>query len=468
MMKQFAKHTLLKPVVALSMLLAPVAVTSALAQDYQHPRDMQMPDNHFQMPNPAHFQQTLNNGLVAYVVPDNRVPMVTISAFVRAGKISDDKEGAIEALISAMRHEGSSEYSAADFHTALKHMVADYQVVLHDEWTDISINVPKDDYRAALPLIAEIITNPAISKAAINRASKGGAVDAPAGGIYDGSMGVAVDKFHDILYRGHAYGYKPTAADYKRLKTRDLEALHKKMFVAKNMTLAVSGDIDPVKVSADIQKWFGPLSDAAAPQIKSVAALTDKPAAQYHYAADKLLTWVVAGHSLPQISGDERPALELMNYILGGGHFWTRMFIVTRDKYGLSNDASGYIVEHWNGSGSYSFHTSSRHDVLKTNVHNMMAEAKRIREGLVTDEELMIAKNALADGVYEDLFNGGTATARTFALSQLRYGQHDLLKSYEQRVRAVSRDQVLAAAKKYIRLDQMQTVLVGQNIQLND
>jgi len=80
----------------------------------------------------------------------------------------------------------------------------------------------------------------------------------------------------------------------------------------------------------------------------------------------------------------------------------------------------------------------------------------------VTDHELFVAKGALADGTFPVRYLDGYALTRSFALERLRYTNHDRSASYVQRVRAVSKEDVLNAARKYLRPDNFQTVLLGE------
>jgi predicted Zn-dependent peptidase len=68
----------------------------------------------------------------------------------------------------------------------------------------------------------------------------------------------------------------------------------------------------------------------------------------------------------------------------------------------------------------------------------------------------------LADGEFPVRYLDGYALARSFALERLRYGNHERSASYVQRVRAVSEDDVLDAARKYLRPDNMQVILFGE------
>ena len=171
---------------------------------------------------------------------------------------------------------------------------------------------------------------------------------------------------------------------------------------------------------------------------------------QHTFPADKLQSWLVFGHELPEVSLADQAALEVMNYILAGGHLYTRMTVETRYRYGYTNDASGFLEPRWFGPGSYTFRSYSRHDVIKPIFQNMMTEIERIQEEEVTDEELFIAKGALAEGSFQIRYLDGYAIARNFAIERLRYGDHSRSANYIDRIRAVSKEDVIEAANKFI------------------
>ena len=78
------------------LLLAALIVAPASSQDLTHPRDMGLPDSDYTRPDPADFQLALENGLIAYIAAADQVPLVTMSAFIRAGKVSDEKQGSAD------------------------------------------------------------------------------------------------------------------------------------------------------------------------------------------------------------------------------------------------------------------------------------------------------------------------------------------------------------------------------------
>jgi len=444
----------------------------ANGQELTHPLDMKLPASSYQRPDPADLQLSLDNGLIAFIARADQVPLVTLSAFVRAGMVDDDKQGAIESLANALKISGPEGMDPGEFKTLLEHMTADYTVLVHDEWLEITLNVPSEDLHRALPLFAGILRSPQITMGNIEQAAMQAAPAATdlsgesGAALYEGSLDAAVRQFHDQIYAAHPYARRPDSAEFAELTVDDIARFHAKFFVPGNITLAIAGDIDLDDSHTAILDLFGDWTAADAPEPPRIPAVRAMQSAQHHFTANKLQSWLVFGHALPQIPLEDQAALEVMNYILAGGHLWTRMTVETRYKYGYTNDASGFIEDKWFGPGSYSFRSYSRPEVIKAIYDNMMDEVIRIRSEQVSDEELFVAKGALADGAFQVRYLDGYSSTRNFALEQLRYGNHDRSASYLRRVRAVDADDVLEAARKYLHPDEMQVVLVGRPAQL--
>jgi zinc protease len=170
---------------------------------------------------------------------------------------------------------------------------------------------------------------------------------------------------------------------------------------------------------------------------------------------------LVLGSVLPVVPREDEAALEVMNYILGGGHFDTRLFREARDKRGLTNDASGFLEPAVSGPGTYTFRTYGRPGAVRLLLHLTLAEIERMRAAPVTEEELFVARGALADGVFAIRYRDGWATARSFAEEHARYGDPSWSDAYPERVRAVTAADVLSAARTYLHPERMTIVLVG-------
>lgn len=451
-----------------------VTTSTVAAQDLTHPMRMGLPGSDFKRPSPSDFQLTLDNGLSIFVAEARQVPLVTLSAFIRAGLVDDGQQGSAETLLDSLRSSGTATLPADAFTDALKQMTADFTVEMHDEWTEVTLNVPTEDLEKALAIFAELLRMPGISTANIDRAAESakpdaddlGGEDGPA--LYEGSLNAAVGKFYDVLYGDHPYGTQPSVDDFKNLNVADVVKFHSTYFVPGNMVFAIAGDIDADAINTMIVEQFDDWRSGAVPEAKEMPAVQLKGSRQHSFPAGKLQSWLVFGHELQQVADDDKAALEVMNYILAGGHLWTRMTIETRYKYGYTNDASGFLEDKWFGPGGYNFRSYSRPEVIKAIYDNMMEEIFRIQSEEVSDEELFVAKGALTEGNFQVRYLDGYRIARNFALEKLRYGDHDRSATYVERIRAVTAKDVLAAAVKFLRPDDMQVILVGQPEELLD
>ena len=86
----------MKPL-TISLFFAILLAPPVLSQELTHPTELGLPESRYERPDPARYAHELDNGLVAYVAEASRVPLVTMSAFVRAGLVSDAVQGSAEA-----------------------------------------------------------------------------------------------------------------------------------------------------------------------------------------------------------------------------------------------------------------------------------------------------------------------------------------------------------------------------------
>jgi zinc protease len=463
-------YSLVRPII-ISIIFCLKMFSLSSAQDYTHPRDMNLPKSAFERPNAHDYQVKLKNGLVAYLVEDHTVPLVSLTAIVHAGKADGSKQGAAEVLAEVLQKKGAASMYAGGFKISLDNMAADYRVSITQEMTEITLNVPAGDTWGALLLLAQTLRDPAISADVITimrkRSSNEGSPSEKATGesrpvLYEGSLTAALQRFESILFANHPYGKHPNALDYRRLTVDDIRSFHRKFFIPANTVLAISGDFSAQELQLAFQQNFGDWQQAPVPNRSVVPEVKTSESRQIHtYESPKLQAWMVLGHELPTVPLADLAALQVMNYILGGGHFDTRLFRETRDKRGLTNDDSGFLEPYWHGPGTYTFRTYGRPEVIHLLAELTLNEIDRIRSELVSEKELFVAKNALAAGEFEMKFENGHTTARTFAEEWLRYGNHKASVSYRERVRAVTAQDVFAAAQKYLHPERMQMVLMG-------
>ncbi|MEE8134563.1 MAG: pitrilysin family protein [Gemmatimonadales bacterium] len=436
----------------------------AAAQQVPPPRQMGFEALEFQIPDTARFEFTLENGLVGFAVREARAPIVKFSAFARAGTGDGNKRGVAEALVASMRR-GPCWMGPNRFAEVMDRMAGQLSITMTANMTVVSLNVPAEDVSQGLRVFAGILRAPCIERSLLEDFAQNGVSSAtpPTGAsIEDGSMERAVELFNRRLFTGHRYSDEITAADAAAITVDDLQDYHQDFINPSNLVLAVSGDFDIVGMVREIDQRFADWERRRAPTLRSGSNIDMPSRATYEYSAGKLQTWIVMGHELPRVSPGDIPALQVMNYILGGGHFDTRLFRETRDKRGLTNDATGFLELNMRGPGTYTFRTYGRHEVARELVDIVFAEIERMQTELVSEEELFVAKGALSDGDFAMRFQDGHAVARTFAEELIKYGTFRHLFRYVRRVRSVSAEDVQRAARRYLHPERMTVVVLGR------
>ena len=428
-----------------------------------HPTEMDLAAPSFERPDPTRLRTILDNGLATYVVEDDVVPLVTVGAVIGAGWAHDTRQGSAEVLAQVLRARGPGTRSGGDFRSALERMVAQLAVTQTPEETSIELNVPREDWAEALALLADLVRTPALSDADVRAAASRVPSRQPGEtGAYDGSLATAVERMTEHVFRDHPFGEAPSPLALRTLNGAAVQAYHRAHYVPANVVVWVAGAVETDEARAALEQAFADWEPAPLPEEVDVPAISaDDDRELIVFPVDKLQAWLVLGHALPPVPLEDEAPLQVMNYVLGGGHFDTRLFRATRDRRGLTNDDSGFLEPGFRGPGVYTFRTYGRPDVLHLLLHLTLQEIDRIRAEPVTEEELFVAKGALADGEYTLGFRDGPATAATLAREWLRHGDHARSGSYQDRIRSVTVEDVLDVAVRYLSPERMDAVLVG-------
>lgn len=442
---------------ALALLLLVGFPATLGAQDYTHPREMDLPEPGFERPDPAALRLSLDNGLTAYVAEDHRAPLVTLTAFV-AGGSADGAPGEASAVASALRR-GPAALERGAFREALDEMAAAWAVRQTHEEIEVSLDVPAEDAWRALDLFAATLRSPAFERAggvAAGRVSPVEGID------WESSLAGAVAAFEHALWEGHRFGRGADADARDAARSGGAERWHAAHLVPANVTLAVSGHFEAGEARRRVRAAFGDWPEAERPELARFPVPgTPVPRRVLQAPADKLQGWVVIGHELPPVPVEEQAALDVMNYILGAYHLDARLFRESRELRGLTNDNSAFLEPGVRGPGTYTFRTYGRPEAVRLLVDITFRELQRIRDTRATEEELFVAKGALVDGTWASRYATGHAAARSYALEWLRHGDHERSSDYPDRIRAVTLADVQDAARAWIHPERMLVAVVG-------
>ena len=168
---------------------------------------------------------------------------------------------------------------------------------------------------------------------------------------------------------------------------------------------------------------------------------------------------IVLGHNGVARGNPDYYAIQVMNYILGGGGFSSRAMDSIRNERGLAYSVYSYFAAE-KSHGSFQFVMQTKNDMASEAIRIAKEEMRRMREQLVDESELNDAKDYLI-GSFPLRFDTNRKVASF--LAQVEYYQLglDYPERYSDYIRKVTRDDVARVAKQYLRPDDLITVIVG-------
>jgi zinc protease len=263
----------------------------------------------------------------------------------------------------------------------------------------------------------------------------------------------------------HPYGYTEIGTEASvRALTRDAMMTYwKQNFVPNNAALVVAGDITMAELRPLAEKVFGAWqrgmpampSLAAAATTQARIIIVDRPGApqtQLRFGA------IGAPRSVPEFQ-----AIQIMNTELGG-LFSSRINMNLREEHGYTYGAgSGFDFRR--GAGPFQIATGVRTDVTAPAVTEILKEVRAMASAPMTAEQLERAKDSRTQTLPAG-FQTSQAAAASFAQLYVYDLGLDYYSHVAERVNAVTADQALAAAKKYLLPERMVIVAVGDRAKI--
>ena len=277
----------------------------------------------------------------------------------------------------------------------------------------------------------------------------------------DQRLVIAERAFRNIVYGKHPYHYPVIGREetVSKIGRDEIAAFHRDFYRPNNTILTIVGDLSEKEATALAAKYFGKWEQRPVPFPKIAPPVPF--AAKKTELIDKELAQatVVLGHVGVERSNPDYYAVSVMNYILGGGGFSSRMLADIRDNRGLVYSIySRFDANRQPGDFQVSLQTKS----ASTNdaIDGVLQQINKIRSGPVTDTEISEAKAYLVGSFPLRLDTTGKLAAILSAAEFYKLGL-DYLKKYPEYINKVTKEDVLRAAQKYLHPDQYALVVVG-------
>ncbi|ARN79798.1 M16 family metallopeptidase [Methylocystis bryophila] len=399
-------------------------------------------------------------GVEAWLVESYAVPLVALEFAVGGGASQDPQgKGGLASLLAGLLDEGAGPYDSRAFHRKVEdlaihlgfgadrdHLSGHFQSLTRtlDEGFELfgfSLNEPRFEAEAVARVRGQLA-------ASIRREANDP----------DAMVGKA---FREAAFPGHAYG-RPLRGDLEtleRLERDDIEALRGKLFARDNVKIAVVGAIDAATLARKLDAVFGawPQSPQLEPTPEvAVANVGERRVIELDVPQS---TFRFGRGGVAKADPDYFAAV-VVNHVLGGGVFSSRLFTEVREKRGLAYSVYSHLQDYRHTAAMFGA-AATKNERAGETLGVIEEECRRLAAEGPTPEELDKAKKYLI-GSYALRFDTSTKIASQLVRLQLDGDEPSYLDTRNEKIEAVTLDHARAVAKRLLGDGSLLVAVVGK------
>lgn len=407
-------------------------------------------------------ERTSPGGIVFWHMEEPSIPMVALEVSVAGGAALDPAENAGAAnMAMSLMDEGAGERGASAFAAEAERLSARFGFSASRDRVSVSARMLVENLDASAGLMAEALASPRFDAEAVERVR--GQILSNLASEETDPRDVAGKAWYARAFPGHPYG-RPTDGtpdSVAALTREDLVAAHGRLLNRARATVGVVGALDAEAAGVLVDTVLAGLP-AEAP---SEAALPASPAAAPPPGVEIVdlpvpQSQVILGHAgLDRDDPDYIPAY-VMNYVLGGGGFSSRLMTEVREKRGLAYGVYAYLAD-LEGAPLYISGVATANDRVAESIEVIRAEWARMASEGVSDEELAKAKQYLT-GAFPLRFDTNAKIARFMVAAQEAGLGVDYVEIRNGLIEAVTREDIARVAARVLQPQALSVIVVGQ------
>jgi len=401
----------------------------------------------------------LKNGLKLFLVEDHDYPTINIRAMVHTGSVFEppSKIGLAAIVGEVIRTGGTTSRTGDEIDKELETMAATVETGISQNSGYIMVSVLREDIGKALEILADLLINPAfrenkielakiMQKTIISRRN-------------DDIMEIANREFSKLIYgKDSPYARHPEYATIEAITRQDIVDFYKKYFFPNNTIMTAWGDFNTKDMIALAEKALGSWKTEK-------VTVPPLPKVEYGYQytvnviqkPDVNQSNIALGHIGGLMNNPDYPALSIMNSILS----YERMFKKIRTGEGLAYSVWGNYSASYLNPGVFSCGAQTKSQSTVYAIELMLKELERIQKEEVSDEELARAKDEYLNSYVFNFDSRAKVVNRMMTYAYYGYPL-DFMDKVKEGVEKVTKADVLRVAKKYLRPDKVQILVVGK------
>ena len=407
---------------------------------------------------PAVTQETLPNGATLLVSEQHNLPLVLVRVVLDAGARRDPTEhGGLANLTAALLTEGTTTRSAETIKESIDFIGASLGANADQDYAVLSLQVLRKDLNTGLDLLADVLLRPALRAEELTRQRE--AVLASIRADEDDPTTVAQKAFQQALYGATPYGHpvEGTETSVARLTRADVQQFYRQFYGPGGAAIVIVGDltVDEARnaLTRALGNWRG-----AAPAPVVYPPVTEPPPSTLRIDRPVTQAGIVLGQLGIARDNPDFEQIAVMNYILGGGGFSSRLMDNIRTQAGLAYSVSSLFAAS-KSPGPFEIVMQTKTASVADAIARARQQVEAIRTAAVSDAELQEAKRYLTGSYPLRLDSNGKIA--DFIAQTWFYGLGtNYADIYIQRVNAVTAEDVLHVAQTYLHPERFLEVVV--------
>jgi zinc protease len=373
--------------------------------------------------------------------------MVTLLIKVSPLNEPKDKAG-LANLTAELLTEGTKNRSSTDISEEIEFIGASLDVSVVSDYTSVTLSVLKKDINKGFELFSDILLNPVFPEKEIERKKE----------LVKGSLRhseedpafLAERAFKKEIFGEHPYGrlIEGSVDTIDAIKRKDLITFYSAYFLPNNSILSVVGDLTEEELNSLIKTYLKDWEKADLPSILTQGFNREKIKRTVQIDKDLTQANIILGHIGIRRDNPDYYAVSVMNYILGGGGFSSRLMQTIRDEMGLAYDVDSFFTSN-KEKGLFQIEVQTKNNSANSVISEILNQMKKMRQKIVSDEELSDAKSYLT-GSFPRRLDTNRKIADFLASVEFYNLGLDYAEKYSTYINSITKKDIFRVAQKYL------------------
>lgn len=398
-------------------------------------------------------------GIEAWLVRDSMVPLVSIEFSFRGGAALDpDGKAGLADMTTSLLDEGAGDLDSQAFQQKVVDLAMSLSFSAGADTIRGSFKTLNRNRDEAVGLLRLALTAPRFDEDAVERIRQ--QITAGLARRSTDPDEIAGRVWWKAVFPDHPYGrpVEGTRQSIAAITVDDMRRVVAERFARDQLIVGVVGDITPEELGPLLDEAFAGLPAKGTP-VRLADAVPNATGQTFVVRKDVPQSVVLFGHAGIKRDHPDYYAAYVMNYVLGGGGFSSRLYDEVREKRGLAYSVYSYLSP-LAAAGVYSGGVSTENSRVGESLSVIRAEWARMRDHGATAEELADAKTYLT-GSFPLRFTSTDRIARMLVGMQYNELGIDYIEKRNSYIEAVTRDDIARVAEALLKPDDLTIVVVG-------